>query len=176
MDTPLYLLLGLPILALIIGGPLLKSWLSRRAADAGDNAGKRFAAAELVKTLGEFGTTLVIHAPETVAREIVTSATTAANKQKNFTVRSDGGYGIRFVDPDDTIVRLVTDPQGTRLQVETFREYMGVPQTAPLWTDLRSRVASAADARAVSVAEGTPVEYLRGELLDDRNARWDRDA
>lgn len=174
VDTPLYLLLGLLIVALIIAGPLLKRWLNRRVSEAGDAAGNRFAAAQLVKTLGEFGTTLVIHAPEPLARQIVASAT--SNTLKDFAIRNDGGYGIRFVEPDDTIIRLVPDPEGTRMQVETFREYMGFPQTAPLWIDLRARVASAAGAREISVAEGAAVEYLRGELIDDRNARWERDV
>lgn len=174
VDILLYILLGLLILALIIGGPVLKSRLNRGASRAGDEAGRKFVAGQLVKTLGEFGTTLVIHAPEPLAREIAAAA--MANKQKEYVIRSDGGYGIRFLEPDDTIVRLVADPDGTRMQVETFREYMGVPQTAPLWKELRSRVASAAEARDVPVAEGAPAEYLRGALVDDRNARWERDA
>ena len=171
VDTPLYILLGLLILALIIAGPLLKSRLSRRVSEAGDRAGKKYASTQLVKTLGEFGTTLVIHAPEPVAREIVA---VAAAPQKHITLRDDGSYGIRFVEPDDTIVRLVRDPDGTRMQVETFREYLGFPQTAPLWTELRSRIASTAGVRDVSVAEGVTAEYVRGALLDDRNARWER--
>ena len=174
VDILLYVLLGLLIVALIIAGPMLRSRLTRQVTAAGDRAGREFAAAQLVKTLDEFGTTLVIHAPAPLARDIVTIATDT--KQKQFTVRSDGGYGIRFIEPDDTIIRLVHDADGTRLQVETFREYMGVPQTAPLWTDLRTRVASIAGARKVSVTEGERIEYLRGELIDDRNARWARDA
>lgn len=174
VDILLYLLLGVLIVVLIFAGPMLKSRLSRGASRAGDAAGRKFAASQLVETLGEFGTTVVIHAPEPVAREIAAAA--IAKKQKEYVIRSDGGYGIRFLEPDDTIVRLVTDPEGTRMQVQTFREYMGVPQTAPLWKELRSRVASAAGARDVSVTEGPPAEYLRGELIDDRNARWERDV
>ena len=174
VDILLYVLLALLIVVLIVAGQLLRSRVSRQGTAAGDRAGRTFAAAQLVKTLDEFGTTLVIHAPEATARDIVASA--ADTKQKQFTVRGDGGYGIRFVEPDDTIIRLVSDPEGTRMQVETFREYMGVPQTAPLWTDLRSRVTTAAGARSVAVTEGARMEYLRGDLLDDRNARWARDA
>ena len=174
VDILLYVLLGLLIVALIIAGPLLTRRLNRRATAAGDRARRKFVATQLVKTLDELGTTIVIHAPEHLAREIVAAATDT--KQKEFTVRDDGGYGIRFVEPDDTIIRLVADPEGTRMQVETFREYMGVPQSAPLWTDLRSRVAAGAGARQVAVTEGTRIEYLRGELIDDRNARWARDA
>lgn len=172
VDVVPYLLLGLPILALIIGGPLLKSRLSRSASEAGDETGRKFAAAKLATMLDEFGTTLVIHAPEPLAREILASA--IAKKQREYVIRSDGGYGIRFIEPDDTIVRLTADPEGARLQVETFREYMGSPQTGPLWTELRSRVATAAGAREIPVAAGEPIGFLRGALIDDRNARWVR--
>lgn len=174
VDAVPYLLLGVPILALIIGGPLLKSRLNRKASEAGDQTGRKFAAAQLTKTLGEFGTTLVIHAPENIAREIVASA--MAKKQREYVIRSDGDYGIRFIEPDDTVVHLDADPEGTRMQVETFREYMGFPQTAPLWTELRTRVASAAGAREISVAAGERIGFLRGALIDDRNARWVRDS
>jgi len=174
VDNPTYLLLGLLVLALIIGGPFLKGWANRKAASAGENAGKKFAASQLVKVLPEFGTTLIIHAPEHSAREIVAEA--AAKKPKDFPARADGGYGIRFAEADDTIVRLVPDPAGTRVQVETFREYMGFPQTAPFWTDLRERIASAAGAHDTAVSEGPRLEYLRGALLDARNARWTLDA
>jgi hypothetical protein len=174
VDAVPYLLLGLPILALIIGGPILKSRLGRRASEAGDRAGKRFTDKQLHAALGELGTTLVIHAAESRVREIVASA--IAGKQREYVIRSDGAYGIRFVEPDDTIVRLHPVTEGTRMQVETFREYLGFPQTVQLWTDLRTRVSSAAEDREVTVADGKPVGYVRGELIDDRNARWVQDA
>lgn len=174
MDLPLYLLLGVLILALIIGGPLLRSRSKRRAAQDGEHTGNRYAAARLAETLDVLGTPLVIHAPEPLAREILASATVTAREE--CTIREDGGYGIRFAEPDDTIVRLVADPEGTRMQVETFREYLGFPQTAQPWTDLRSRVASIADAHGVTVGDGATIGYRRGPLLDDRNARWERDA
>lgn len=174
MDPTAYLLLGLPILALIIGGPLLKSRLGRRASEAGERAGKRFADEKLDQALDELGSTLVIHAPEPRAREIVASA--IAGKQREYLVRDDGAYGIRFVETDDTVVRLVPVTEGTRMQIETFREYFGFPQTVQPWAALRERVASAAEAREVTVAEGKPLEYVRGEAIDDRNARWTHDA
>jgi hypothetical protein len=170
VDNPTFLLLGLLILALVVGGPFLRSTLSRKGSTLGEDAGRRFSAAQLVKTLDEFGTTVVIHAPEALARQIVAEA--AAMRPKDVFPRSDDAYGIRFVEPDDAIVRVVPDPAGTRVQVERFREYMGFPQTAPLWKDLRGRIASTAAARNVSVSEGNPLEYLRGDLIDDRNAGW----
>ncbi|MCB8044011.1 hypothetical protein JM654_06585 [Microbacterium oxydans] len=87
-------------------------------------------------------------------------------------IRSDGGYGIRFVEPDDTLVRLVPVTEGTRMQIETFRDYFGFPQTVQFWTELRARVAAAAEAHEVTFAEGKPIRYVRGETIDDRNARW----
>ncbi|MFJ6533869.1 hypothetical protein [Microbacterium sp. NPDC091662] len=174
MDAVPYLLLGLPILALIIGGPLLKNRLRRGASEAGDRAGKRFATEQLDAALDELGTTLVIHAAEDRAREVVASA--MAKKQREYVIRSDGAYGIRFVEADDTVVHLVSVAEGTRVQIETFREYFGFPQTVPLWTDLRARIASAAGAHGVAVTEGPAVRYIRGERVDDRNVRWVRDA
>ncbi|MFS0853036.1 hypothetical protein [Microbacterium sp. 179-I 3D4 NHS] len=174
MDNLTYILLGILVLLLIVGGPFLKGWANRKASAAGENAGRKFAANQLVKVLGEFGTTVVIHAPEAVAREIVAEA--AAKKPKDFPPRADGGYGIRFTEADDAIVRLVPGSAGVRVQVETFREYMGFPQTAPFWKDLRGRIAAAATARGVTVEEGPRLDYLRGPLLDVKNARWSLDA
>ena len=81
---------------------------------------------------------------------------------------------LRVVDPDDTVVRVAPDPEGALVRVETFREYMGYPQTTALWTDLRSRIRAVAGARGLTVSDGPPVSYVRGPLLDDRNARWSR--
>lgn len=174
VDNPTYILLGILVIALVIGGPFLRVWARRKAAAAGENAGRRFAASQLVKVLPEFGTTLVIHAPEDAARRIVAEA--AGTKPKEFSARADGGYGIRFVEPDDTIVRLVPNGAGTRVQVESFREYMGFPQTVSSWVDLRKRIAATATTRGATVSEGPYVEYLRGALLDADNARWTLDA
>lgn len=174
VDSAPYLLLGLPILALIIGGPILRSRLRRRAAADGDRARKKFTDRQVETALGELGTTLVIHVPEPRARAIVASAT--AGRQREYVIRSDGAYGIRFVEPDDTLVRLVPVMEGTRMQVETFREYFGFPQTVQFWTELRARVAATAEAREVTVAEGKPIRYVRGETIDDRNARWVQSA
>lgn len=174
VDILLYILLGVLILAIIIGGSLLRSRVNRGASRAGDAAGRRFEAAQLAETLGEFGTSVVIHAAEPVAREVVAAA--MSGRGKHFVIRDDGRYGIRFIEPDDTILALDTDPDGVRLQVQSFREYLGFPQTAPLWTDLRARITAAAEARGIPVTGGAPAGYRRGGLLDDRNARWDRDA
>lgn len=171
---PTIILLGLLVIVLLIGAPFFKGWANRKAAAAGANAGKKFAAKQLVNVLVEFGTTLVLHAPEDIAREVVAEA--AGTKPKDFTVRPDGGFGIRFVEPDDTIVRLVSGPGGTRVQIETFREYMGFPQTCQFWQDLRARITAAATERGITVSEGPHLEYLRGHLLDPKNARWSLDA
>ncbi|QNA91724.1 MULTISPECIES: hypothetical protein [unclassified Microbacterium] len=172
MDVLPYLLLGLLILALIIGGTRLRSRVSREAMGAGAGATGRYAATRRAHTLDELGASLIVHAPEPLAREIVTSVTAT---QVKVSLRDDGSLGIRFVEPDDTIVALIPDRDGTRLQVETFREYMGHPQTAALWTDLRAAVASVAGVRGVTVEDGELIRYRRGPLLDDRNARWEQD-
>ena len=174
VDLPLYFLLGALILTLIIVGPLLRTRLRRRANEAGANAGTRFAAGKLAAVLDDFGATLTILAPEAVTRDLLGAA--VEGRQKDYVVRSDGDYGVRFLEPDDTIVRLVAEPEGTRMQVATFREYMGFPQTAPLWEDLRARVASAAADRGIAVTNGPTTRFVRAEAVDDRNARWRADA
>lgn len=169
--VPTLLLFGLLILAIIVGAAFLRAWLNRSTAAAGRRAGDRFARDQLDKALADFGRTLRIHAPAPEARELLTMAAAAG---KDFLPLEDGAIGIRFVDPDDTVVRVTADPVGAVLRVETFREYMGFPQTTALWTELRSRVAAAAGARGITVSDGPPVSYVRGALLDDRNARWSR--
>lgn len=62
------------------------------------------------------------------------------------------------------------------MRVETFREYLGFPQTAPLWRELRALVAAEAATRQIEVADGPVSVFERGPVLDDRNARWFRQA
>jgi hypothetical protein len=168
-----FLLLGILILALLIGWPIIKRRSDRGAGMAGRSRGRRFLDAKRAEALATLGSTLVVHAPEPVAREIIAAA--VAKQEQHFTVRSDGGYGIRFVEPDDTIVRLVRVPDGTRMQVETFREYLDGPRTVPLWEDLRSRVTSAAAARRIPVSTGEQGGFRQEGLIDGRDARWARE-
>lgn len=174
MDTVLFLLLGLVILAIIVGAAFLRPWLNRSATAAGERAGRRFAQEQVQRALAEFGTTLRIHAPAAEAQAIL--ATARQTRSKDFLSLGGETIGIRFVEPDDTVIRLLPDGDAMLLRVETFREYMGFPQTAPLWKDLRSRVTAEAEARGVPVTAGPSASYSRGPLLDDRNARWSRDA
>lgn len=172
-DLVPFLLLGLLILVLIIGWPIVRRRSARGASAAARTSARRFLDAQQAKALDALGSTLVVHAPEPVAREIVAAA--VANSAQHFSIRSDGGYGIRFVEPDDTIVRLVAVPEGMRMQVETFREYLDGPRTVPLWKDLRSRVAAAAGERETSVSAGEGGGFRRDGLIDGRNARWVRE-
>lgn len=174
MDTALFLLLGLIILAIIVGAAFLRRWLNRSATAAGERAGRRFAAEQVQRALSEFGTTLRIHAPATQAQAALAAA--RETRSKDFLPLDGDAIGIRFVEQDDTVIRLIPDGDAMLLRVETFREYMGFPQTAPLWKDLRARVTAEAEARGVRVTEGPATAYTRGPLLDDRNARWSRDA
>lgn len=170
---PLFFLLGLLILALVVGGVLLQRGVRRGAAAAGDRAGRRFIASRLQAALGELGTPLVIHADEAQVRAILAEA--ILTPRQEYRLLDSGDYGIRFGEKDDTVVRLHPDPAGTRMQVESFREYLGFPQTVALWTALRARVAATAATRGVTVGDGEATTFTRGPLLDDRNARWIRD-
>ena len=172
METPLVLVLGLLIVALIVTGVLLRGWVRRRAAVAGRRAGARFTSARMREILDELGATLVIRASPAVAADLLRAA--AAARGKDFTRLADGDIGIRFVETDDTIVRVAPDPAGALLRVETFRDYLGFPQTAPQWKELRALVTAEAAAHGIAVTDGPASAFERGPLLDDRNARWTR--
>ncbi|WP_050304872.1 hypothetical protein, partial [Mycobacterium tuberculosis] len=162
----------LVILGLIIAAALLRRWVRRSSASAGKRAGARYTAERTKEIVDALGVTVVIHAPEAVAAELVHRA--VATRSKDFHLRPDGAIGIRFLEPDDTIVRLLPGPTETLLRIDTFRDYLGSPQTAPLWQDLRALVRTEAAARRIAVSEGPVSPFERGALLDDRNARWFR--
>lgn len=164
MDNPLFFIVL--IVAVIVLAIFLPRWVRRSSRSAGERAEQRVTASRLDEILGELGSTVVLHAPEPVAREIVDSV--VLQQPRKFAVLADGGYGIRFVEPDDSLVRLVEDEDGTRVQVERFREYLGKPQTTEFWADLRSRVASAASARGVATAAGPALRHRR----DDATGVW----
>ncbi|WP_149084381.1 MULTISPECIES: hypothetical protein [Microbacterium] len=172
MDTALTLVLVAIIIGLIVGAALLRGWVRRSASSAGERAAGRYTAARMDEILADLGSTLVIHGSPIAAAEIVHDA--VAGRAKSFTPLADGTLGIRFVEPDDTIAGLVPGPGGTLLRIETFRDYLGFPQTAPLWRELRGLVTANAAARGVTVSDGPVSVFERGSLLDDRNARWFR--
>ncbi|KQQ65024.1 hypothetical protein [Microbacterium sp. Leaf320] len=164
MDNPLFFIAL--IAAVIVLAIFLPRWVRRSSRTAGERAEQRVTASRLEELLGELGSTLVLHAPEPVAREIVDGV--ALQQPRKFTVLPDGGYGIRFVEPDDSLVRLVEDQGGTRVQIERFREYLGRPQTTEFWADLCSRIASAASARGVATTAGPTLRHRR----DDASGTW----
>lgn len=169
MDTPLLVIAIIAIVIVVIAAILLPRWIRRSTDAAGTTAGRRFEDRERERTLRELGVTLVIHAPAAVAREIVDQA--ARRQPRKFTVLGDGGYGIRFVEDDDAVARLVEDEHGARLQIERSREHLGLPKGAQFWKDLRDRAASAAGAREISVAEGAPGAFARDA---SRPSEWTR--
>ncbi|WP_336501495.1 hypothetical protein [Microbacterium paraoxydans] len=172
MDTALIPALFVVILGLIVGAAFLRGWVRRSASSAGQRAGARYTAARTEEILADLGATLVVHDSPTAAADIL--RTVVADRGKSFSLLADDALGIRFVEPDDTVARLVPGPEGTLLGVETFREYLGFPQTAPLWRELRALVAAEAATRQIEVADGPVSVFERGPVLDDRNARWFR--
>ncbi|WP_101847501.1 hypothetical protein [Zhihengliuella sp. ISTPL4] len=176
MDFPLLaiVVLILVVIGLIVGAAFLLGWGRRSGAAAGARAGARFTATRVEAILADLGDTLVIHAPPTVAADVVRAVVTERGKE--FHLLADGAVGIRFIEPDDTIAWLRPESTGTVLRVETFRDYLGYPQTAPLWRNLRALVTAEAAARLIEVSPGPVSVFERGPLLDDRNARWFRQA
>lgn len=150
MDNPL-LIIAI-IVVVIVAAFLLPRWMRRSTDAAGSRTRRRLEDAERERILRELGATIVIQAPMPVAREIVDEV--VDRMPRKFTTLADGGYGIRFLEEDDAIARLVETPDGARLQVERSREYLGMPKGAQFWSDLRAAVAAAAESRGITVAEG----------------------
>ncbi|WP_223587160.1 hypothetical protein [Microbacterium sp. OVT16B] len=157
MDSTLFF--AIVIVGLVVLMFFLPGWIRRSSRSAGDRAGHKVATSQTERLLAELGTPLVIHAPATAAREIVDGV--VLQQPRRFTPLDGGAYGIRFVEPDDAVVRLIDDPDGTRMQIEQTREHLGMPQNLEFWRDLRSRVASGAGAQDISVADGIRAEYSR---------------
>jgi len=164
VDNPLFFIAL--IVAVIVLAIFLPRWVRRSSRSAGERTEQRVTASRLEEILGELGSTVVLHAPEPVAREIVDGV--ALQQPRKFTVLPDGAYGIRFVESDDSLIRLIEDQDGTRVQIERFREYLGKPQTTEFWADLRSRVISAASARGVATTAGPALRHHR----DDATGAW----
>ncbi|APH43988.1 hypothetical protein BMW26_02675 [Microbacterium sp. 1.5R] len=164
MDNPLIYIAAIG--AIIVLAILLPRWVRRSTGAAGGRAGQRHVADRLTGILEELGTTLVLQTSEATAREIVDGV--VRQQPRKFTPLASGGYGIRFVEPDDAIVRVVDDENGTRLQVERIREHLGVPNTSEFWSDLRSAVSAAARAEGVQVSPGPPLRHRR----DDATESW----
>jgi hypothetical protein len=164
VDNPLFFIAL--IVVLIVIAALLPRWIRRSTSSAGSRADQRLRTERLEGILRELGTTVVIHAPEAAAREIVDLA--ALQDPRKFSVLEGGDYGIRFIDADDAVARFTDDPSGTRLQVMQFREYMGMPNTSAFWMEFRSRVTAVAGSRGVDVSSGIQVNHRRA----DDSATW----
>ena len=147
MDNPLIFIVL--IAALIVLSIFLPRWVRRSTTSAGTREQRRVAESRRADALRDLGTILVLHAPETVVRELVDAI--VWQRPREFTVLDDGSYGIRFVEPDDAVVRLVTDGATTRMRVERSREHLGMPQGASFWNELRSLVSARAAAKDIAV-------------------------
>lgn len=157
MDNPvIYVAI---IVAVIAGAMFLSRALSRSVAKSGSRYGRRAADDRVNGILAELAATIVIHATATAARQIVDRA--VLQEPRKFSLLDDGGYGIRFVDADDAVVRLVDDDEGTRMQVVRTTERLGMPQNLEFWRELRSRVTSGAEAQAISVVDGPQHSFAR---------------
>ncbi|KAA0960144.1 hypothetical protein FQ142_14990 [Microbacterium sp. ANT_H45B] len=159
MDNPL--IFFAVIVALLVLAALLPRWVRGSAGAAGRRAERRLADAQLAPILDELATTVVLQAPEPTVREIIDGL--VVQQPRRFAMLDGGRYGIRFVEPDDAVIRLHADAEGTRMQVEGFREHLGRPNTAEAWADLRTRAASAAEARGIDAHPGPPLPHRRGD-------------
>lgn len=157
MDNPvIYVAI---IVAVIIGAMFLGRGLRRSVSRSGGRYGRRTAEDRVNRMLDELGATLVVQAPGLETREIVDRV--VREQPRRFSILEEGEYGIRFVESDDAVVRLVDDVRGTRMQVVRSTERLGMPQNVEFWKDLRSRVASGAGAREISVIDGPRHGFTR---------------
>lgn len=166
MDSPL--LLFALVAAIIVIAMLLPRWIRRSSGTRGRRAGRRFEEDQLVALLEELGIAVDLHTDRRTAREIVDGA--ARSEPRKFTVLDDGAYGIRFVEPDDAVAHLVPIDAGSRLQIVEFREYLGRPNTAGFWRDLRATVTEGAQAHGV--AHSTPPSPSLFRRSEDPEPRW----
>lgn len=163
MDNPLFFLAV--IVAVIVLVALLPRWIRRSNRSAAGREQRRIAGPRVDGALEELGVHLRIHAAESVVREMVDAI--ALQQPRRFTVLGDGGYGIRFIEPDDAIVRLRNGAGGTLVRVERSREYLAMPSGSAFWSDLRARILGAAQTRGLAVDE------LRSRLeREDDGTGW----
>ncbi|SEC20612.1 hypothetical protein [Microbacterium hydrocarbonoxydans] len=160
------LLFIIVIMVVLVIAVFLPRWIRRSSRSAGDRASQRYTERRRSEILDALSRTVVVHAPESVVREIVDTA--VLQQPRRFSALSDGGYGIRFIESDDAVARLVGDPQGTRLQLDGFREYLGIPNTSASWAELRTRVSEAAVARGLTAHDGPAAAHRR----DPETERW----
>jgi len=157
VDNPLLFIVV--IMVVLVIAVFLPRWIRKSSRSAGDRTSARYTERRRSEILDELARTVVVHASEAVVREIVD--TVVLQQPRRFSALSDGGYGIRFVEPDDAVARLVGDPQGTRLQLGGFREYLGMPNTSESWAELLARVTAAAVGRGLTVHAGPAAAHRR---------------
>lgn len=166
MDNPL-LLIAL-VAVIVVLAMVLPRWIRRSSGERGRRAGRRFEEDQLLAILDTLGTAVELGTDPQAAQRLVDGV--VQREPRKFTILGDGVYGIRFVEPDDAIARLVPGPAGTRLRVEEFREYLGRPNTAGFWTDLRSGVVDAASHHGITYS--TPPAPSRFERSEEPGPIW----
>lgn len=168
---PLIVVLAVVIVAVIVGAVLLGRAVRGGVARAGADYARRTAETKTGTILDALGRSLVLDAPYSLAREIVHRV--SGEDPRLFTALGNGAYGIRFVEADDAVVRLVPDEAGTRMQVERSTERLGMPQSAPHWATLCARVTADAEAHGVAVSEGPAGGFHR---IGGEPVYWVRNA
>lgn len=163
MDNPLLLFALVAVIVVI--AMLLPRWIRRSSSSRGRRAGRRFEEDQLLEILDELGTTVDLAVGPEGARRLVDGV--VERDPRKFTILGDGVYGVRFIETDDAIARLVPADVGVRLQIEEFREYLGRPNTAGFWRDLRAGVvAAAAELGIAHETSPVPSRFDRRETPD----------
>lgn len=162
MDSPLlYIAVIIGVLVLAV---LVPRWVRRSSGSAGEREARRLGDAGTAAARETLGTTLVVLAPPSVVREIADSV--ALQHPRAFTILPGGTYGIRFVEPEDAVARLIEIDEGTRVEVARFRDYAGMPNSWAFWTEFQDRVRSGAHARDLETVAGPLLAFERGSRTD----------
>ena len=172
MNEFLYLLLAVALLLLVWFLPRIRRRARAAGREVGTRAGEAYAEGKLPGALATLGETLVLEADLPTATEVVDAAVAA--KPKRFRVSGPGSYTAKFVEHGDVQIRLVAAGATSRLQLESFRDYMKFPQGRREWDDLRERVTEAAAGAGVVVRPGESVSHERREQVDGDDWRWFR--
>lgn len=170
MDIFFGILSVVAVIAIGVGAIWLRSQTRATSSAMGAAYAAGFQAKHLDEQLFELATTLVIHASEPVAREIVDIA--AMHDTRNITMVDDGSWALRHVWLDNTRVRLADDPAGTRVQVDSIREVGGIIRTGALWASFRERIAEAAARKATAVSEGPMLVHIRRDIDAETDGIW----
>jgi hypothetical protein len=145
MDTGLLALIGIGIVALIIGMNAFKFWARRKLR----SANQKRAITDVQAKLVEFGRSVILEADAPTVATLI-----EAVPKNKLTKPREGIWGFKYVDADDVVIEIRDTDGGSELLVTSMREYWDSPQELPKWTNLTEQLVRAAQAAGISTRRG----------------------